>query len=1224
MPLPKRYPRSNCHTERLERRTLLAFAAAGSEFRVNSITLGVQSDPAIAVDGDGDFVVAYTVQDVGFNRNIYIQCYNGGGVTIGGETRVNTTTVDVQQFPAIAMDAQGDFVVAWQSQNQDGSGSGVYAQRYNAAGVPQGSEVRVNSFTTGQQQSPAIAMDTVGNFVIAWQSDDQDGSGAGVYAQRFDASGARRGDEFAVNTLTNDQQQAPSVAMDGSGDFVIAWQSGTGNAYGIVARRYSAAGVARGDEFAVNTYTPDNQLGASVAASPAGDFVIAWNSVSQDGSGTGVYAQRYDAAGAPQGAEFRVNTFVFSNEHLPSISMDGAGNFLVAWESAFQDGSSYGVYAQRFSAAGAAQGAEFRVNTTTANAQFRAAVALERDGDAVVARQSDLQDGSSLGVYAQRYDETTDAAGPMISGLFIGGKAVPAHSVQPGPISQFVVAFSENVIDSGTFGANSVTNVNNWRVALDTVSVVLSSVSYGFNAAANRYEATLNLAGALTSGNLQIVATGNIRDLANNPLVDNQDGNVGGDSVGFSIAPFAPHGGEIRTNTFTLNSQHDATVASNADGSFVVAWTSEDQDISGSGIFAQRYDSAGRRLGTELHVNTYTTDTQFAPAVAIDATGDFVIAWTSYGQDGYDSGIYAQRFNAAGEPQGEEFRVNSTVFEHQRYPAVAMDATGDFVVAWESYGQDGSFYGVFAQRYNALGEAQGFEIRVNTSTFGNQRGATVAMDSDGDFVVGWQSAAQDGSGYGVYARRYNAGGIAQGGEFRVNTTTAGNQQIPAVAIDSSGNFLVSWESYGQDGSFYGVYAQRYSAAGAPLGGEFRVNSTTSAIQRAPAVSMDGGGDFVVTWQSFGQDQSFYGVYAQRYSPAGSVVGTELKVNATTVGNQWFPAVAMDSSGDFVVAWETSGQYGSSDGDGVYAQRYSVGAAPTVVELSDFPDPAPGGTLALTATGVSDDVGVSQIRFYRETNGIPHLQFGPGGDTLVGTDVNGGDGWSLLLPLAGVPNGTYGYYAQPVDTEGLFGAPASAVNTVGAPDPLAAQSASLEYQTRQAISFNFNNALNPFSVSAGDLTALNLTTGATPVAADVILSNNNFTATWVFSRPEIPIGNGNYRFILPSGSLTDVNGSSLLNPFQFSGPNVFFLGGDANRDRKVDIIDLGTVATHWFQSNLTFSQGNFDYSSDGVVKVTDLGILASAWQQVLAPPGGSFAPESTRGRSPVPRIVTEII
>ena len=120
----------------------------------------------------------------------------------------------------------------------------------------------------------------------------------------------------------------------------------------------------------------------------------------------------------------------------------------------------------------------------------------------------------------------------------------------------------------------------------------------------------------------------------------------------------------------------------------------------------------------------------------------------------------------------------------------------------------------------------GLEFRVNSTTFGSQvtesfyGSQTVAVDAEGDSVITWQSHGQDGSGWGIYVRRYNAAGVAQGGEFRVNTTTASSQVYSSVAMDANGDFLVSWSSYGQDGSGYGIYAQRYNAAGVAQGGEF--------------------------------------------------------------------------------------------------------------------------------------------------------------------------------------------------------------------------------------------------------------------------------------------------------------------------------------------------------------------------------------------------------------------
>ncbi len=393
-----------------------------------------------------------------------------------------------------------------------------------------------------------------------------------------------------------------------------------------------------------------------------------------------------------------------------------------------------------------------------------------------------------------------------------------------------------------------------------------------------------------------------------------------------------PIGSEFRVNSYTLNQQRTfpkspQSVAIDADGDFVVTWSSFAQDGDGYGVYAQRYNPTGVAQGQEFQVNTYTSSYQLYSTVAMDGDGDFVVTWSSFEQDGSAYGVYAQRYNAAGVAQGQEFQVNTYTNNYQLYSTVAMDGDGDFVVTWSSFDQDGSGYGVYAQRYNAAGVAQGQEFQVNTYTSSYQLYSTVAIDADGDFVVTWSSFDQDGSGYGVYAQRYNTAGVAQGEEFQVNTYTTGSQQYSSVAMDASGDFVVAWSSYAQDGSGFGVYAQRYNAAGVAQGGEFQVNTTTLSNQVYSTVAIDTDGDFVITWSSDGQDNSGYGVYARRYNPAGVAQGEEFKVNTYTTGTQQYSSVAMDASGDFVVAWSSDGQDGS--GDGVYAQRYRGQSAPTV-------------------------------------------------------------------------------------------------------------------------------------------------------------------------------------------------------------------------------------------------------------------------------------------------------
>src|SRR5206468_6989803 len=145
-------------------------------------------------------------------------------------------------------------------------------------------------------------------------------------------------------------------------------------------------------------------------------------------------------------------------------------------------------------------------------------------------------------------------------------------------------------------------------------------------------------------------------------------------------------------------------------------------------------------------------------------------------------------------------------------PAVAMTQAGNFVVVWQSYpGQDGADAGVFGQRYDGSGNALGGEFQVNTYTTNNQRQPRVAVDSTGNFTVVWNSLGQDGSGGSIYARRYDSAGSPLGGEFQVNTYTTNGQYAPDVAFDPSGNAIFAWTSYNQDGSQGGVYARRFDS-----------------------------------------------------------------------------------------------------------------------------------------------------------------------------------------------------------------------------------------------------------------------------------------------------------------------------------------------------------------------------------------------------------------------------
>ena len=381
----------------------------------------------------------------------------------------------------------------------------------------------------------------------------------------------------------------------------------------------------------------------------------------------------------------------------------------------------------------------------------------------------------------------------------------------------------------------------------------------------------------------------------------------------------APRGAEFQVNETTTGLQDAPVIAGDASGNFVVAWTDLDQDGDSYGVVGRRFDASGAALGPEFRVNTYTTSAQALPSVAADASGRFVVTWLSVGQDGSYWGIFAQRYDATGAELGEEFRVNTYTLGFQDTPAVASDPDGDFVVVWSGQLRDGSSYAVLGQRYDATGVPRGAEFVVNSYTTGSQGDPAVAFDASGNFVVVWSSRYQDGSGQGVFGQRFDASGARRGGEFRVNTFTTGSQYTPVVTSDPAGRFVVAWSSVGEDGSNAGVFARRYDTAGAAVGDPFRVNSHTTGHQRQPSLASDADGDFIVTWHSVGQDGSGAGIFARRYDREGTPLGAEFQVNSFTTSDQIYGAVASAPEGDFVVAWSSLGQDG--DATGVFAQRF---------------------------------------------------------------------------------------------------------------------------------------------------------------------------------------------------------------------------------------------------------------------------------------------------------------
>jgi hypothetical protein len=373
----------------------------------------------------------------------------------------------------------------------------------------------------------------------------------------------------------------------------------------------------------------------------------------------------------------------------------------------------------------------------------------------------------------------------------------------------------------------------------------------------------------------------------------------------------APAGPEFRVSGLSSGIEENPSVAVFADGRFVVVW----EKLTTPGLLlGRRFERDGTPLASEFQVNTYTTgqiESYGRSSVDGLADGRFVVVWVADGPP--PTAVFARPYDAGGAPFSPVVRVSGfSATLVPKLPSVAMAGDGSFVVTWEESPTTIAFHQVRARRFDAAGGAVGGEFRVNTITEFGPLSPAIAMSPAGDFVVAWQTEDDGGPlGSGIRAQRFDAAGQPRGAEFVANTTTSGTQTVPWVAMDGAGEFVIAWDGNGTgDDSWGGVFGQRFDADGQKDGPEFHVNTTTAYHQARPRVAFEADGNMVVAWNGYHPVNGQWDTFLRRLDGRGRPLGPELRVNANTTGFQARPVVDADANGRIVVVWRSSGEFAS--------------------------------------------------------------------------------------------------------------------------------------------------------------------------------------------------------------------------------------------------------------------------------------------------------------------------
>ncbi|HPG39297.1 MAG TPA: FlgD immunoglobulin-like domain containing protein [bacterium] len=724
-----------------------------------------QENPAIAMDQSGNFIITWQDDRNGYDGDIYAQLFNNNGIQIGANFQVNDDGgCAIQESPAVAIDGLGNFIITWEDRrNNNGD---IYAQRFSNSGVAQDINFLVNDEPGGmEQRSPAVAVDSLGNFIITWE--DNRNFDYDIYAQRFNSGGVAIEDNFKVNDdIQGENHYNPSVAVDGLGNFIITWEDKRINFYGdIFAQRFTNSGLMQGANFRVNDDSDNTgQRDPAVALNKSGNFIITWeddrNSVNGD-----IFAQQYNSNGIVKGANFQINDDSgSSSQALPSVTIDNSGNFIITWVD--HRNNNYDIYTQRYTSSGIAQGANFQVNDASdSKDQYEPAVAVDGIGNFIITWVDNIYIDSDI--YAQRFLNSGEAQG------------------------------------------------TNFRINDDTGS-------------SDQWYPSIAV------------------DRVGNFIITWED--YRNDHYGDIYAQLYTFAGVAQGDNFRVNDdsgkmfQRSPDVAVGDSGKFIITW--EDCRNNNWDIYAQQYTSNGNVQGANFRINDDAgSEDQWSPMVAMNDSGKIIITWEDERYGNRD--IYAQQYTSIGLMQGNNFCVNDdSDSTDQRNPSVAIDKAGNIIITWEDK-LDGD-NSIFARLYNYNNVIQGSQFKVNDNIeIAYQEYPAVAIDDLGNFIITWQDNRN--GDMDIYAQRYNNSGVALGANFQVNDHILNVfQGYPSIATDGLGNFVITWEDGRNRDS--DIFAQRYTSNGAAKEANFRVTMTGNKNQSDPVVKLINGRIYN-TWQS---------------------------------------------------------------------------------------------------------------------------------------------------------------------------------------------------------------------------------------------------------------------------------------------------------------------------------------------------------------------------------------
>ncbi len=443
---------------------ILNFAVfAQTEFLINQKQDSTQRDPVIAKDSNGNYAVVFSSinnDNLDQKEDVYISFFNSSDNNLS-ETVVNNIIAGNQEKPSIAMNGAGKSIVVWSSFTNEENYYDIKGRIYNG-NSPAGNEFLINTFLLNTQSNPAAAIRGNGDFIIVWDSWNQDGGDRGVFGQRFNADGTKAGNEFQVNTTTDFSQAKPKVQYFSDGSFAVIWESyleETGDkkssGYGMYGRIFNSGGTPKTGELHINSYTDDYQWFGDLAVFNDDSFVVVWCSWEQDGEDGGIYYKKFDKNGNPLTGDVLVNRSTAQYQWLPKVKTISGHKFAVVWSSWKQDGSREGIYSAFFGEDGNRYTFEIQLNDYTESFQWEPDFVVTAENEILAVWASWNQFGKDYDIIGKRFS-------PVLPEGMIKTSA-DIHTAGNSTTKVFVHVIDSTALNGHTYTVSfdSISNTNN-------------------------------------------------------------------------------------------------------------------------------------------------------------------------------------------------------------------------------------------------------------------------------------------------------------------------------------------------------------------------------------------------------------------------------------------------------------------------------------------------------------------------------------------------------------------------------------------------------------------------------------------------------------------------------------------------------------------------------------------------------------------------------------------